>query len=121
MIIAKETLSKLRKSYSMTSKAKLLIKFSGSNKKYPLNGMYYGTLQDGTSCVAVHNQLETSTLLVVDFIKCLMTNNNLWNETSVMVYDNSVECNPIIDIQMTASSVTFVVGDLFKDIVRMHY
>lgn len=50
-----------------------------------------------------------------------MIDTSMWNENSVLIYDNSVECNPIIDVKMTTSSVTLIVGDICKDIVRARY
>ena len=121
MIKVKDILSRLRKTYSVTSKAKLLLKVNGTAKKYQLNGLYYGTLENGITFVAVHNLSEEKNLLVTDFIKQLMVDTSMWNENSVLIYDNSVECNPILDVKMTTSSVTLIVDDICKDIVRARY
>ena len=121
MIKVKELVSKIKSNYALTSKAKMYLRVQGDNKKYILNGYYPGVLETGERFIALHNQNESSeTILAIDFAHDLIVNNHLWDDTSILTYDNSVECNMISDIKLTKSSVTLIVAG-FKPEVRSRY
>lgn len=78
-------------------------------------------LETGERFIALHNQNDSNeAVLAIDFSHDLIVNNHLWDATSILVYDNSVECNLISDIKLSKSSVTLIVEGL-KPEVRSRY